>query len=55
LVPIHIVYWILMALALNLAIGVGDLITPVWALSQPRNALFNDHGLVTTAYAPTII
>jgi hypothetical protein len=48
------VYWVAVLLALNIAICVGDLVMISWALIQPRNALFNDRGPVTIAYAPTL-
>jgi hypothetical protein len=52
LVPIPVLYWIILPLALHSTLCVGDVIGMVWALQQPHGSLFNDQGLVTTAYAP---
>jgi hypothetical protein len=54
-VPAPTVYWIAVALALNIAICVGDLMMAVWVLRQPRGALFSDNArdTGTTAYTPT--
>jgi len=54
-VPAPTVYWLAVALALNIAVCVGDLMMTVWVLRQPRGALFNDNArdTGTTAYTPT--
>jgi hypothetical protein len=53
-VPGPTVYWLTVALTLNLAICTGDLEMTGWALRQPSGALFNDRGPVVTAYTPTL-
>jgi putative zincin peptidase len=55
-VPAPTVYWVAVALALNIALCAGDLLAIVWTLRQPRGALFkdNDDGIGTTAYVSTI-
>jgi hypothetical protein len=50
-VPAPTIYWLAVALALNLAICTTDLAMITWAFRQPRDALFNDQGLVVIAYA----
>jgi hypothetical protein len=53
-VPIPVLYWIILTVTLNAAVCVSGLIASIWALMQPRNALFNDRGPATTTYAPAI-
>lgn len=55
-VPAPTVYWIAVALALNIAVCIGDLVMVGWTLRQPRGTFFNDntHDTGTTAYSPII-
>jgi hypothetical protein len=55
-VPAPTVYWVAVALALNIAVCVGDLVGIVWTLRQPPGALFNDNDrdMGVTVYTPTL-
>jgi len=55
-IPAPTIYWISLALALNIAGCIGDLVMVGWTLRQPHGAFFNDNArdTGTTAYAPAI-